>query len=122
MGLINKKPEFIAAVCPLCGGNLELDSNFEIARCKDCGAESIIRNVNKKKKKRSSLEVVVDYVERRQDLHRADKREKEKKKEEEQKKAEETIKRYWWVYLLVLFGLFAILITMGILENLGIIS
>lgn len=51
MGLINKKPEFIAAVCLLCGGNLELDSNFEIARCKDCGAESIIRNVNKKKKR-----------------------------------------------------------------------
>ena len=66
--------------------------------------------------------MVVDYVERRQNPHRADKREKEKKKEEEQKKAEEAIKRYWWVYRLVLFGLFAILITMGILENLGILS
>ena len=55
MGLINKKPEFIAAVCPLCGGNLELDSNFEIARCKECGAESIIRNVNKKKKKSNNI-------------------------------------------------------------------
>ncbi len=51
MGLLNKKPEFVAAVCPLCGDNLELDANFEIARCKDCGAESIIRNVNEKEKK-----------------------------------------------------------------------
>ena len=34
---MKKKPEFVAATCPKCGGRLELDVNFEVAYCADCG-------------------------------------------------------------------------------------
>lgn len=36
MSILNKKPEFVAATCPKCGGVLELDSNFEVAYCSNC--------------------------------------------------------------------------------------
>lgn len=122
MGLFERKPKFVAAVCPNCGGNLELDSNFKVAICKECGAQCIVQNVKNKKEKKTSLEVVVDFVERQQSLHRADKREKERKLEEEQQKNSEHFKKYWWVYVLILVFLFGLIFTMAILEGLGIIS
>ena len=50
MNILNKKPEFIAATCPKCGGVLELDSNFEVAYCSNCKTQCIIKNVKKKTK------------------------------------------------------------------------
>ena len=43
MNIFNKQPKFFAAKCPNCGGRLELDSDFEVAYCADCGSQCIIK-------------------------------------------------------------------------------
>lgn len=37
MSIFDKQPKFVAATCPKCGGVLELDANFEVAYCSECG-------------------------------------------------------------------------------------
>ena len=36
--------KFIPAICPKCGGRLDLDSTFETAFCMDCGCCVFIKN------------------------------------------------------------------------------
>ena len=60
MKIFEKKPEFIAATCPKCGGRLELDVNFEVAYCSDCGTQCIIRNAQKKIK-RTPLDKIIEF-------------------------------------------------------------
>lgn len=42
--------ELIAAVCPNCNANIELDKNFESEFCTYCGTKIIIKDVVKKNK------------------------------------------------------------------------
>ena len=54
-----KTPEFHAAKCPICNGNLELDTSMEIAFCKDCGAQCIVENLKQNKKKATHVRCLV---------------------------------------------------------------
>ena len=109
---INKQPKFIAARCPNCGGKLELDSNFEVAYCADCGTQSIIQNVKKKIQRKSSLDKVFDFVERQQNIKRQDKQEEKRLKLEKTEKIElkrtqkrEARKEWWkknWIKVLII--------------------
>lgn len=132
MGLFTRKIKFISAVCPNCKGNLELDANLETAFCQYCGAQCIVQNAPKKQRKQTKLEIVLDFVERQQTLRRKDKQEELRKRElleeqqERERKAEEQkqrefLKKYWWVYALVIAGIFTLCIVMAILEEQGII-
>ena len=121
MGIFKKQVKFVSAICPECKGALELDSNLEVAYCKQCGVSCIINGAQKKTKNQNGLESILNFIERQQSIKRQEKNERQKKAEEEENKRKELIKRYWWVYVLVLAGIFAIVITMSILESNGLI-
>lgn len=92
MSIFKRKIEFVSAICPECGGNLELDATLETAYCQYCGAMCIVKNAQKKKKE-TSLDKVIGFVERQQDLRRKDRVEIQKRKDEEKRKAEEEQKK-----------------------------
>ena len=121
MGLFKKKINFVSAKCPECNGNLELDTEFKVAFCNRCGAQCIVENAPRVKEKTSKLSKVLDFMERQQSIRRQDKKERERKAEEKEKKRENIIKKYWWIYAVILASLFALVITMAILENQGIV-
>ena len=120
MGIFKRKIKFISATCPKCQGNLELDANLETAFCQYCGAQCIVENARRKEKKQTGLETIISFVERQQDLRRQDKREKQRREEEEERKNREELKRTWWIYALVMLGIFALIALMGVLEKYGI--
>ena len=107
----SKKPEFIAAICPECGGKLELDDNFETAFCTECGAHCIVENVVKKSKlkKQTNLDKIIGYIERRQDLRRKDRAERVARQERQ-------LKKTWFIYIVVLIIIFAFAYVMAALE------
>ena len=82
-----KKPNFIAAVCPRCNANLEMDAELETAFCTNCNAHCIIENAERKSKKRpkKALDSVLDFVERQQAIRRKEK-EAQRARNEEQRK------------------------------------
>lgn len=111
-----KKPEFVAAKCPECHGNLELDTNMETAFCSNCGAQCIIENLQRKRKKETPLEQILDFVERRDALHRQDKQEKKREKERKEKEEAEKMK----FYLPILLGFLAfVFIFLGIMASIN---
>jgi len=84
MGLFKRKPKFIAAVCPQCGGNLEMDAQLQTAYCTKCGAHCLVEDVQiRKPKKETPLQTVVGFVERQADLNRKDKAARRQQREEE---------------------------------------
>ena len=84
MGLFKRKPKFIAAVCPQCGGNLEMDADLQTAYCTKCGAHCLIEDVQiRKPKKETPLQTVVGFVERQSDLNRKDRAARRQQREEE---------------------------------------
>ena len=101
MKIFEKKPEFIAATCPKCGGRLELDVNFEVAYCADCGTQCIIKNA-KKKVKRTPLDKIIEFAEkqnntRRQDLQELERKSLEQKKINDELRAKKLEERnIWW--------------------------
>lgn len=117
MSIFKKEPKFVAAICPQCGGNLEMDSTLQTAFCQSCGAHCLMENVKKQKQKNpTAMQSIIGFVERQQELRRKDKAEKRQREEEEKKKHEAQIKKYWWIYALVMVGLFAFIAVMAILE------
>ena len=107
MSLFKKKIEFISAICPECKGNLQVDTTLTKAYCQYCGAQCIIENAPKKKEKKSDLELLIDYVERRQAIKRQEKKEREQKEEENRagKKNKKNL-GYYFLYksCVVMFG------------------
>ena len=98
MGLFKRKPKFIAAVCPQCGGNLEMDSQLQTATCAKCGAQCLVEDVQiRKPKKETPLQTVVGFVERQADINRRDRAARRQQREEEReakrKRQEEERKR-----------------------------
>lgn len=84
MGLFKRKPKFIAAVCPQCGGNLEMDAQLQTAYCTKCGAHCLVEDVQiRKPRKETPLQTVVGFVERQADLNRKDKAARRQQREEE---------------------------------------
>ncbi|MBQ2710373.1 MAG: hypothetical protein IJF66_00310 [Clostridia bacterium] len=84
MGLFKRKPKFIAAVCPQCGGNLEMDADLQTAYCTKCGAHCLIEDVQiRKPKKETPLQTVVGFIERQSDLNRKDRAARQQQREEE---------------------------------------
>ena len=102
MNIFNKQPKFIAATCPKCGGRLELDADFEVAICADCGFQSIIQNAKKKKIRKTPLDKVIGFVERQQSIIRQDAQEKQRIEQEKQNKKDEIKhqkkeeRKLWW--------------------------
>ncbi len=121
MSIFKKQIKFISAICPECKGHLRIDSNLETAFCQYCGAQCIVENAQKKTKKQSKFELLLDFIERQQTLRREEKREQQRRVEREEQKNKEHIQKHWWKYLLGLIGFFAFLFLMVILENQGII-
>lgn len=117
MGIFNKKMKFMAAICPECKGNLELDANLETAFCQYCGAQCIVENGRKKQRKQTKLEIVLDFFERQQSLKRQDKAEKRRKEQEEQQERKRELRKNWWIYALLIVGLFTLCIIMTLLEK-----
>ena len=101
MKIFSRRPEFIAAVCPRCGGRLELDSNFEIGYCKEYGSQVIIQNVNKKYQF-DSIDKLTSFIDKQQSLIRQDKIELERKLELEKqqklmiKEKRRLERKLWW--------------------------
>lgn len=101
MKFFSKEPKFTAAVCPRCGGRLELDSNYEIGYCKECGSQVIVQNVNKKYQF-DPIDKLTSFIDKQQSLIRQDKAELEKKAmlEKQQKlmiKEKRKLERkIWW--------------------------
>lgn len=101
MDLFNRKPTFTAAECPRCGGRLELDSNFEIGYCKECGSQVIIQNVNKKYQF-DPIDKLTSFIDKQQSLIRQDKIENERKLELEKqqklmfKEKRRLERKLWW--------------------------
>ena len=83
MKVFDKQPKFIAAKCPSCGGRLELDADFEVAYCTDCGTQCIIKHA--KKRKKGALDKIFNFVERQQSIYRQDIKERERKILEQKK-------------------------------------
>lgn len=107
-----KKRNYEAAICPKCGGNLEVDGNFKRGFCKECGVQVIIDNKSSNfinKSNESDLNKVISFIERHESIARQDKYEQNIKKEIKQKENKELIKKYWWI-LPLLLGLFFIFI------------
>ena len=121
MSLFKKKIEFISAICPECKGNLQVDTTLTKAYCQYCGAQCIIENAPKKKEKKRDLELLIDYVERRQAIKRQEKKEREQKEEENSRKQRAYFKKYWWVYFIGAILLYGLIFAMAILENQGIL-
>ena len=121
MGLFKKRVNFISAICPECKGHLELDGNLERAFCQYCGAQCIVENLQKKERKRTNLETVLDFVERQQNLRRQDRQERQRRKDEEERKEEEFRKKYLWVFIVLFVAIMALGLTLGILGEQGII-
>lgn len=117
MIIFDKQPKFVAATCPKCGGVLELDASFEVAYCSECGTQCIIQNVKKKKMKRTSLDKVIGFLERQQQIKRQDRIEKKHEEEEEQRKSEEWLKKYWWIFVVLFVVLFTFIGIMSYLER-----
>jgi len=84
MGLFRRKPKFIAAVCPQCGGNLEMDAQLQTAYCTKCGAHCLVEDVQiRKPRKETPLQTVVGFVERQSDLNRKDRVARQQRRDEE---------------------------------------
>lgn len=135
MALFNRKPKFLSAKCPECNGNLILDSNMETATCSKCGNQCIVQNLQKNRNK-NSLDKVIGFVERQQNLKRKDKLEKAKnddsavdkiinfvekqqaKKNEKEKKANKNATIIASIAGIILA---IIIITMILLKHLGVV-
>ena len=121
MGLFKKQVKFISAICPECKGHLELDGNLERAFCQYCGAQCIVENVQRKERKRTNLETVLDFVERQQNLRRQDKQEQQRRRAEEEKKSEEFRKKHLWIFIALMVGVMVFGLVVSILAEQGII-
>ena len=101
MKIFSRRPEFIAAVCPRCGGRLELDNNYEIGYCKECGSQVIIQNVNKKYQF-DPIDKITSFIDKQQSLIRQDKIEYERKLELQKqqkiilKEKRRLERKLWW--------------------------
>ena len=115
----NKKIEFIPAVCPKCGGRLEIDSSFEVAYCKDCGFQVFIKNA--KRGERGLFDKVLGAFERQQEFLRQDIQEEKRKEMEYQlrlhneRRLKGEKRSLWWHanwWKLALIGLAVIILSM----------
>ena len=128
MGLFKKGKEetkkdikLVVRKCPECKSQLEV--GFKQGKCKACGSSIDyyeVEQVTQKEEKKTSLDKIIGFVERREEIKRQDRLEKErreeekileekrkeeelllekkKKKEEKTKKVKEHFKKYWWIY------------------------
>ena len=127
MGLFKRKPKFIAAVCPQCGGNLEMDAQLQTAYCTKCGAHCLVEDVQiRKPKKETPLQTVVGFVERQSDLNRKDRAARQQRRDEERiarqqqqaeekKQRDERLKKYFWVGVAMFVGLIALTVVLALL-------
>ena len=112
----DKNIQFIPAVCPKCGGRLELDSSFEVAYCKDCGCQVFIKNAHRSEK--GIFDKVVGVVERQQEIVRQDMQEEQRKEAEyqmrlhEERKLKQTKRNEWWQDNWWKLGIFIIILFM----------
>jgi DNA-directed RNA polymerase subunit RPC12/RpoP len=110
-----KNPKMMPAICPQCGGQVEVDAQRENAFCLYCGMKFIVEkaihtyhvqhatvehvesiNINNTKE---SLFSFLIYQQKRKDEKEKEKKEEERKQKEE---SDKFIKKYWWVYLLIM--------------------
>lgn len=112
-----KDIKFIPATCPRCSGNLEIDSNFEIVYCLQCGLKCVIDDKvsRKRKQKITTFDKVIGFVERQQTIKRKEKQVKLQKQGEEEQRNREWWKKYWWVLPTIFVVLYAVIIVMSII-------
>jgi DNA-directed RNA polymerase subunit RPC12/RpoP len=92
-----KNTKTVTAICPRCGGPVEVNTQEANAICEYCGSQIIVGKL-----KISAVESVLNFVKDQQ--KRIDDMKKEKKEEERKarEEAEKSFKKYGWIYLLVL--------------------
>ena len=130
MGLFKKEKtetkkdiKLVVRECPKCGSQLGV--GFKEGICKACGSSIDyyeVEQVTPKEEKKTSLDKIIGFVERREEVKRQDRLDKErreeerileekrkeeaillekkKKKEERAKKVKEHFKKYWWIYVI----------------------
>lgn len=128
MGLFKKEKtetkkdiKLVVRECPKCKSQLGV--GFKEGICKACGSAIDyyeIEQISQKQEKKTPLDKIIGFVERREEIKRQDRLEKErreeekileekrkeeelllekkKKKEEKTKKIKEHFKKYWWIY------------------------
>lgn len=119
MDLFKKREsKFIPATCPKCSGNLEIDSNFEIAYCLQCGLKCVIddRISKKRKLKVTTFDKIIRFYERQLTIHREQRQAKLQEIKEEEQKAAEWSNKYGWVFLVIFIVLMAFVMIMSFLE------
>ena len=127
MKFFNKEPKFTAAICPRCGGRLELDSNYEIGYCKECGSQVVVQNV-KKNYLFDPIDKITSFIDKQQSLIRQDKIENQRKFElelqqklilKEKRKYERKI---WWSknYIKVIIISVIVIVLAYVMKYLGI--
>ena len=127
MKFFNKEPKFTAAVCPRCGGRLELDSNYEIGYCKECGSQVVVQNV-KKNYIFDPIDKLTTFIDKQQSLIRQDKIEQERKLELERqqkiifKEKRRYERKIWWSknYIKVIIISVIVIVLAYVIKYLGI--
>lgn len=117
MELFKRKIKFVSAVCHICGKALRLDPKLETAYCQYCGGHCIIENASKRSKNPSKLEIVLDYLERRDNQNRMDKVKIEEKHLGKEKKANEWWSKYWRIIPVSIVTLLVFSVLMSFVEK-----
>lgn len=127
MKFFSKEPKFTAAVCPRCGGRLELDSNYEIGYCKECGSQVVVQNV-KKNYIFDPIDKLTTFIDKQQSLIRQDKIENQRKLELERqqklilKEKRKYERKIWWSnnYIKVIIISVIVIVLAYVIKYLGI--
>lgn len=125
---INKEPQsvkFVPAVCPKCGGQLQVDPSQEAAVCQFCGTPFIVEkaihnytiqsaHIDHADKVtvdlKGSVDSIIGLVEREWDKSREDRREERRESNETSR---EFIRNSWKIFLVM----FAVMIVFWVIAN-----
>lgn len=102
--------------CESCGGNLEIDFDKKKGFCPYCRSEYIIETEENKK---STIDTVIGFIEKQQQIKQDKKDEEEKKIEEERQKQRESFEANKMKYLISFGAGILLLIIIGVVGSIS---